>query len=348
MHAASDLTCGKQAGNRLLAWLHHLRTAVDAYPAHGEVDARLDLNRVEGAGGDGARQIVTFEIGIVLGGLILVVGRHGLRQCRGIDADLLAQCGQRFAFGHQTQMEEAFHHLHALLDAFVKNEESGLLCLCQHGGRGLVARRHFIDEALAFAVHQNGTGSAHRFADQRLGADRLRRVNLDLVEIKEFAADFLHQVVRIARGSGLAGAGEFGEVRTQFGDFFRAAAVAARSQYHGTRHDVVTIPATIFHFNAGNGTFVHQELFDARMGAYRNAALLGIIKQQLRDIRAESRAADRLQGAVNLCAAATYQTGQLRAQTGQPAHGIGRFARHQFDQFLLVALTAAFHRVFIH
>ena len=94
MHAASDLTCGKQAGNRLLARLHHLRTAVDAHPAHGEVDARLDFNRVEGAGGDGARQIVTFEIGIVLGGLILVVGRHGLRQCRGIDADFLAQCGQ--------------------------------------------------------------------------------------------------------------------------------------------------------------------------------------------------------------------------------------------------------------
>lgn len=129
---------------------------------------------------------------------------------------------------HQAKVEEAFHHLHAVADAAVEDQERGPARLRELGRRDPVARGHLVREAPALAVDEDRAGAAHGLSlISVFGADGLRRVDLAWSRSNTSAPTACTQIEqRVAGGAGpLAGAREAGEA-TDARDALRVAAVA--------------------------------------------------------------------------------------------------------------------------
>ena len=101
----------------------------------------------------------TIEVGIFSGLCVLVVLLDGcLKVCR-INAGSLCKLGERIAFLGKSEFERRPCLLDLVTDLLVEDFEGRAAGLLADGRTRYVARGQLTDEALAFAVDEDGTGA---------------------------------------------------------------------------------------------------------------------------------------------------------------------------------------------
>lgn len=105
----------------------------------------------------------TIEVGIFSGLCVLVVLLDGcLKVCR-INAGSLCKLGERIAFLGKSEFERRPCLLDLVTDLLVEDFEGRAAGLLADGRTRYVARGQLTDEALAFAVDEDGTGASNSF-----------------------------------------------------------------------------------------------------------------------------------------------------------------------------------------
>ena len=349
MHAAGDLARRVQARDGLAGLIEHLRGGVDHHAAHRVMDARGNLDRVEGRGVQRLREGQTAKGLVALRVHSRVPVLHRLGEDRRIGADrlgqrLIAVAGDGVALGRVARVGGGGVH-HLLVD-----DRVGVAALLrQLGGGDDVAGLQLVDEALALLVDEDRAVAADALGDQRRGLRIDGRMNLNLLQVHSRRADGHGHVDAVAGRARRVGGHEALEVRGIRRHALEIRAEAAGRQDDGLRGDGV-VAVLRGDLDAGHLAVLHDELGRRGVQAQVDLRFLADVRgQHLDQVRAHRRGlalvGQRAMDAHDARAAERADAGQVRVLGRQPVDGVGRAVHQRHDQVEVVDALAADHRV---